>query len=241
MTVAGAPLDTVGSETLDIMSQAPNYNAWQFSRIAPFLGRRVCEIGSGIGNMSAHFLRHPHELLLLTDTDPFYLERLRARFMGQGTVRVERLSLPEPLAAERFRSYRLDTVVALNVVEHITPDDPALATMASMVGRGGRVIVLVPALPLLYGSLDRELGHARRYTRRSLGSALERAGCALERVFYFNMVGVFGWWLNARVMQASRIPSAQLGWFDRLVPLWRLEDALPRPFGQSVIGIGTVR
>jgi hypothetical protein len=64
------------------------------------------------------------------------------------------------------------------------------------------------------------------------------AGLRVERAFYFNLVGTFGWWLNARVRQVPRIPLAQLRYFDAMVPVLRLEDHLPLPLGQSVIGIG---
>ena len=235
------PLDATGLETLDIMSQAPNYNAWQISAIAPYVGRRVCEIGAGIGNLSTLLLGLAPDLLLLTDTDPFYLDRLRERMGTRGHVHFEPLSLPDSAASLRFRAHHLDTVVAFNVIEHIQDDVGALATMGSMVRSGGRVIVLVPAMQALYGSLDRELSHQRRYSRSSLARALDGAGCSVSTVFYFNMLGAFGWWFNARILGVPRIPARQLRWFDRLVPMLRLEDQFPRPFGLSVIGVGTVR
>jgi hypothetical protein len=127
------------------------------------------------------------------------------------------------------------------VLEHITEDVAALGSVASMLVQGGRAVILVPALPALYGSLDVELGHARRYTRRSLAAAMTVAGFTVERVFYFNLVGTIGWWLNARVRRVPRIPARQLRWFDALVPMLRLEDRLSLPLGQSVIGVGAIR
>jgi hypothetical protein len=102
------------------------------------------------------------------------------------------------------------------------------------------VVLLVPAFQALFGSLDRELGHARRYTRRSLEVSLRRAGFVVERSFYFNVLGTLGWWVNARLRRASRIPSRQLKLFDSLVPALVAEDRLPLPFGQSVIGVGVL-
>jgi SAM-dependent methyltransferase len=241
MITSQEPIDTAGAETLEIMSEAQNYNQWQFDRIAPFLGSRICEIGSGIGNMSARLVSDRRELALLTDPDPAYLRRLRTRFSAMPKVRVERLALPDDSAGERFRDLHLDTVIALNVVEHNPQDREALATMVSLVGQRGRVVVLVPAFPILYGSLDRELGHVRRYSKALLARMLEEAGCRVDSVFYFNLIGAGGWWVNSRLRRAKRIPLGQLRWFDRMVPLLRIEDALPLPFGQSVIGIGTVR
>lgn len=232
------PGDATGAETLEIMSAAPRYNAWQFEQIAPFVGRRVLEVGSGIGNMSEHIVAGGRELLVLTDTDPWYQEQLRSRFAGRREVQVGSLTLHDPTAAARFQPLRLDTVIALNVVEHIEDDAGTLRSMAELLAPGGRVVILVPSLPSIYGSLDVELGHFRRYTRESLAGVFRSAGLTLERMSWFNRVGTVGWWFNARVRRTRVIPLGQLRSFDRMVPLLRLERFLPLPFGQSLIAIG---
>ena len=107
-----------------------------------------------------------------------------------------------------------------------------------MLRPGGRAVILVPAFQQLFGSLDRELGHVRRYTRTSLSRRMREVGFRVERAFYFNLAGTIGWWVNARVRKVPRIPLAQLRYFDSLVPVLRLEDRVPLPFGQSVIAIG---
>jgi SAM-dependent methyltransferase len=230
--------DRAGAETLAIMQSAPRYNRWQYQRIAPYLGRRVCEVGAGIGNMSALIAGSQPERLVLTDLDPAYREILQTRFAQFPNVLIEHLELPDDSAGLRFKPLQLDTVVALNVIEHISEDVAALKTMANMLHPGGRAIVLVPAFQALFGTLDMELAHVRRYTRRSLTERMTQAGFQVHRSFYFNLVGTFGWWLNARVRKVPRIPIRQLRYFDALVPLLQWEDRLPLPFGQSVIAIG---
>jgi SAM-dependent methyltransferase len=234
------PADQAGAETLEIMQAAPHYNRWQYSRIAPYLGRRICEVGSGIGNMSGLILDASPDLLLLTDTDPYYREALRRQFSSRHSVFVEELTLPDEAAATRLRQYDLDTVVALNVIEHIPADLETLRCIGSMLRPQGRAVILVPALQALFGSLDQELGHQRRYTRSSLAAVMTKAGFRVERAFYFNLVGTLGWWVNARLRKAPRIPRRQVRYFDSLVPVLRLEDRMPLPFGQSVIGIGAI-
>ena len=231
-------VDRAGAETLEILQAAPRYNRWQYNRIAPYLGRRICEVGSGIGNMSSLLHEVAPDLLVLTDTAPHYRETLRDRFGSISNITIEELTLPDEVASSRFRRYDLDTVVALNVVEHIENDVEALRSMRAMLGPGGRAVILVPALPRLFGSLDKELGHFRRYTRSSLSDRMRRAGFRIEAVMYFNLVGTVGWWFNARVRKTPRIPLDQLRLFDRLVPFFRLEDNIRLPFGQSVIAIG---
>jgi SAM-dependent methyltransferase len=239
--VTTRPADRAGAETLEIMSAAPRYNRWQYSRVAPYLGRRICEVGAGIGNMSSLILGGAPELLVLTETDSYYKNTLRQRFNDHSSVVVERLTLPDGSAGERFRQYELDTVVALNVIEHIADDVEALRSIASMLRPGGRVVILVPAMSALFGSLDRELGHQRRYTRESLSRRIAAAGFQIQRAFYFNLVGMLGWWVNARFRKVPRISPEQLRYFERLVPVLRLEDHVPLPFGQSVIVIGALR
>lgn len=233
------PGDAAGAETLEIMAAAPNYNRWQYDVIAPFIGKRVLEVGSGIGNMSDHIIDAGRERVVLTDIDEFYRGRLRDRFASRPEVRVDALMLPDAQAKTQFAGERLDTVVALNVVEHIEDDVGALRTMRDVVHPGGRVVILVPALQAIFGSLDEDLGHFRRYSRRTLADAFRQAGLQLERMFWYNRVGILGWWLNARVRKVRRIPIDQLRAFDRLVPLLRLERFVPLPVGQSLIAIGT--
>ncbi len=232
------PTDLAGVETLEIMAAAPRYNAWQYDVIAPFLGSRVLEVGSGIGNISRHLVEAGRELVVLTDTDEWYRQQLRTHFRGRPEVTVDSLTLPDENAPARFAASRLDTVMALNVVEHIPDDVGALRTMRRMVSRGGRVVILVPALEALFGSLDRELQHQRRYTRATLGSAMEVAGLRVDSLFWFNRVGTFGWWWNARVRRTPRLPVSQVRAFDALVPLLRFERYLPLPFAQSLIAVG---
>ena len=232
------PGDRAGAETLEIMSAAPRYNAWMYDAIAPYLGRRILEVGSGIGNMSEQMLKAGVDRLVLTDMDEWYRATLGEKFAARPEVTVDTLMLPDPAAPARFAADRLDTIVALNVVEHIEDDVGALATMRGMLAPGGRIVILVPALQSIYGEMDRELGHFRRYGRASLTEVFRRAGFAVQTMFWWNRVGVFGWWLNGRVRKVKRIPLEQLKKFDSMVPVLRLERFLPLPFGQSLIAVG---
>ncbi len=204
-----SPRDHVGAATLERLAAAPNYNRWMFDRLRPWIGQHVLEVGSGIGNLSA-FLQD-RERVVLTDTEPWYLDRLRERF---------------------------DTVICLNVLEHVEDDRESLAVMRRLLAPGGRLVLLVPALAALYGSLDRALGHCRRYGRGDVTAKLREGGLRPIHVEYFNLAGIPGWWLTGRVLRRSLIPTASLRWFDALVPLFRWERLLPWRIGQSLIVIG---
>ena len=233
---AAIPLDQVGAATLEHMAAAPRYNRWMFERLRPWVGRRVLEVGAGIGNMSAFFV--DRERLVLADTDPYYLARLRERFDDRPNVRVVELRLPafDPqLVAER-----MDTVICLNVLEHIEDDRASLSAIRQLLEPGGRLVLLVPALRPLYGTLDQALGHFRRYAPADLVRMVEESGFRVRHLEYFNLAGVPGWWLMSRVLRRRLIPTGALRWYEALVPLFRLERWLPWRVGQSLIAIGQV-
>lgn len=226
--------DQVGAQTLERLAAAPNFNRWMFDRLRRWVGQRVLEVGAGLGNMSAFIA--DRERVVLTDTEPWYLDRLRERFGGRANITVQRLELPAvdgALLAEGF-----DTVICLNVLEHIEDDHGSLVAMRALLKPGGRLVLLVPALRALYGTLDEALGHFRRYTRSDLAAKYRAAGLGVRHLEYFNLAGMPGWWFVGRVLRRRLIPAGSLRWYDALVPLFRLERLLPWRVGQSLIAIG---
>lgn len=236
-SVAPDPSDPTGAATLErLAADAPRYNRWLTARVAPWVGRRVLEIGAGIGNMAEFFL--DRERLVLAEPEAFYRERLAARFAGRSNVSVVPLRLPA--VDPRLAAERLDTVICLNVLEHVEADGAALAAMRGLLVPGGRIVLLVPALRFLYGSLDAALGHYRRYAASELRDKIDAAGLRLKHMEYFNLGGVLGWWLTGRVLRRTIIPSGSLRLYDALVPLFRLERFLPFRIGQSLIAVAQV-
>lgn len=234
MTTHTEPGDPVGAATLEQLAAAGRYNRWMFDRLRPWVGARVLEIGSGIGTLSAFLVERAE--LMLTDTREEYLDRLRARFAGHANVGVARLHLPDDdreLAGRRF-----DTVICLNVLEHVADDVASLVGIRNLLMPAGRLILLVPALPFLYGTIDEALGHHRRYTAAQLRTRLAQAGFRMAHLEYFNLAGVPGWWLAGRVLRRRVIPTGSLRLYDALVPLFRLERLFPWRVGQSLIAIG---
>jgi glycosyltransferase involved in cell wall biosynthesis len=225
-----------GPEILDRLAGARRFNAWMAETIAPFAGKRVLEIGAGIGNLTRR-LAPGRELYFASDIDREHLARLAARLSHRPNVRVARVDLTctddfAPLAG------RVDTVICLNVVEHVEDDSLALRNLCGVLAPGGRAVILVPEGQSIYGELDRVLGHWRRYSETELRSKMEQAGFEIERVFGFNRVTRPGWWWNGRVLRRRTFSRLQLWIFDRLVWLWkRIDSWLPWP-GVSLIAIG---
>ena len=225
--------------TLVTMASARRYNRWMYNTIAPFIGRRILEVGSGIGNMTAELFARQFDRLLLTDQDEFYRESLRRRFAHHPGVTITELSLPMDLENRRFAEDEIDTVIALNVLEHIEDDIGALKSMRSILASQGKVVLVVPAMPALYGSLDKNLAHFRRYSRESMSAALQSAGFKVSHISYWNRIGALGWFTNAVLFRSEEISPLQLRLFDLLVPVLRHEHFCHFPFGQSLIVVGS--
>lgn len=219
---------------------APNYNRWLASTFSRWAGRRVLEIGAGIGTITAH-LAPGRELVTALEVDPFYVRRLKNRFRGQPHVEpyLGDVALADwrALAARRF-----DTIVLSNVLEHIPDDAGAVQTFAKVLPAGGTLIIFVPALPQLFGTLDEAVGHHRRYTPASLRAVLEQNGFELEELRWMNLVGIPGWALNGQLLKRRVLPPLQLRLYDRLAPtLASLEARAKMPIGLSLLAVGRRR
>jgi SAM-dependent methyltransferase len=227
-------LDEVGSLTLQHIEKMDRFNGWMSEVILPYVQGSVLEVGCGIGNISQYLLAAGHPVVGV-DLSPAYVryacDRLRGKGDFQGFVVDITGDIPASIAAQQF-----DTVVMLNVLEHIEDENLSLRTILRLCRPGGRLVCLVPAYPWLYGSLDAHLGHHRRYSQRMLKHAVLRAGFQPEQCFHFNAAGIPGWWVNGRVVRAKSLPENQLALYDRLVPLFRAVDhMIAGLFGQSLI------
>jgi len=229
-----APRDDVGTRTLRRMESLAPYNRWLHERFEPYLGRRILEVGSGVGNQTRFFV--DRDRVLASDIEAHYVRELKTKFGNLPNVRVTGFRLPLGEADRMdLLSEGIDTIVCLNVLEHIEDDRAALADFASVLPPGGRLALLVPAMPSLYGTLDVHLRHFRRYDRASLAALVTEAGFSIDEIRYLNRPGVLGWWLNSRVLKRKVLPKRQLAAFRWLLPLLRAEAKKPLSFGMSLL------
>jgi glycosyltransferase involved in cell wall biosynthesis/precorrin-6B methylase 2 len=225
-----------GLETLQSMRWARRYNRWVIGRIASHIGDRVLEAGAGIGDITAQLL--DRELIVAADDNSSYLERLAANFANNPNVNPVALDLENAEEISKLREHRFDTIVCVNVIEHLKRDDEVLGAFFEILEPGGRAIILAPQGQWLYGSIDRALDHYRRYSRSELQQKMERAGFEIEEIFGLNRVAPPFWFLNGRVLRRTSVPGAQVRFFDRIVPLVKIFDrVLPLP-PLSLIAIG---
>jgi SAM-dependent methyltransferase len=184
----------------------------------------VLEVGAGIGNLTGRLMSR-RMLYVAAETDPLYLHALRNRFLRTPNVAVQRIDpeVPEDLAG---LENCFDTVLCLNVLEHV--EDPArvLKALRGTLKPGGALVVLVPNVPGFFGTLDRSLGHRRRYNRASARQLVEAGGYSLESAVSFNKVAAVPWWAYSRVLGAGNIGKPMLKIFDKSVWFWRRLDGL---------------
>ncbi len=220
-------------EDQERMARAANYFAWQHRLVIREVGRRVIEIGCGIGNFTRLML--DREAVLAVDLEPGCVERLQQRFPERPNLRAVACDVMAPEFSE-LQSFRADSCVCLNVLEHIEHDRDALRRMADVLIPGGVMILLVAASPSLYGRIDELLGHHRRYTRASMLRLAVEAGLRMKTCYYLNAIGFFGWWTNSHILKREAQSPAQIEFFDRyIVPIAsRVEGLVRPPFGQSL-------
>ena len=215
----------------------PRYRRFQYNLIAPHCGRSILEVGAGLGEFAEQF--DDLDRLILTDVDPAAVAVMERRFAGRSEVEVRRLELGQPPALAQ----PVNSVVAINVLEHIDDDTGALRSLATAVEAGGRLVLWVPGYQQLYGEFDRRVGHVRRYTPGSLATTVRRAGLDVELVKPVNLLGGVAWWLTVRKSGVSSPNTRMVALFDRcVVPITEaLERRVRVPFGQSVLCVARKR
>ncbi len=228
-----------GTVALDALEQAPAFNRWMFEAIRPYLGNRVVELGAGRGNLSKH-LKTGRDLLLV-DYRPDYLEELQSRWSHLDNIRFALVDLTVERSYEVIREFRPDTVVCLNVLEHIEDDAQVLRLLYGAVPSEAKMVFLVPFNSKLMSQFDREIGHFRRYDSGELERKMEAAGFSMVVQFYFNKAGVLAWWVGNQLSGQKRITPWQLRFYNWMTPLFRILDRVLPGAGLSTVVVASKR
>jgi SAM-dependent methyltransferase len=207
---------------------------WMFDQFAWAVGDEVVEIGAGIGTFSERLLLAGAKRLLLIEPEPACADILVSRFADDPRVRIARETLPEARAlAENAASF--DFALCQNVLEHVEHDAEAVGAIAKALRPGGRLSLLTPAHPRLFGSLDQSFGHHRRYTRERVRHLVEAAGLCLTALYSFNLLGIPGWWVKSKA-GSRELGAGPLAVYEALVRIWRpVEQRARPPWGLSLI------
>jgi SAM-dependent methyltransferase len=222
----------VQSEVLEGLATAVNHRRWFVNLALPYLGDDPIEIGSGLGDYACEWMPHVRRFTA-TEADSDRLVALKQRFADEPKVNVRELLLP---TNERDS---FTAAVSYNVLEHIDNDVEALRSVTGLVRPGGAVVLIVPAFQFAMSPVDVAVGHVRRYTRRTLGAVLGKAGLSIERLHYANALGLIGYYAATSVFRLTPTEGPMVKFYDRLVlPVTReAERLIQPPFGQSVFAV----
>lgn len=209
---------------------------WLYEEISPYLGQRILEIGCGLGNFARHLT--DRSFYLGTEISAESIEEVRGVFIDHPNMQ---FAVADATADSftAFGRHEIDTIFSLNVFEHIEDHEAALRNAVQVLRPGGHLILVVPAHMWLYGTIDRAIGHYRRYNKGMLTALYQQVGLTCLNQKYINALGALGWWANGRLRREETPPSGQLRLFNRVVPMIKwAERTVPPPFGISVLAVG---
>ncbi len=222
----------IGEDTLWKMKLMKNNNLWTFYKISPFLGKVVLEIGSGLGTMSKFLVSADRDLTLI-DIDDTYIDFLNKTFSHNSSVKVRKLDVKD--FDEGIFKNKFDTIIGINVLEHVSADKEALSKLHCGLASGGRLLLVVPAHKVLFSAFDKKLLHYRRYSKKELVDKLNGSGFIVEKVEYMNSLSAIGWFINFRLFRKKSMPVFSIIVADKLIFLISfVERYLKIPFGLSL-------
>jgi SAM-dependent methyltransferase len=234
-------LEEYPGKELEAMAFASNYRRWIMDHLKPFLGRRIVEVGAGMGAFSELILQAlPESLSVLEPSQNMYSHLVAMLEQAhKGIVQVRQRDLAGALRdGPGLKPF--DTAVYINVLEHIEDDETELETVFSALSPGGHILIFVPALPFLMSRMDREIGHFRRYTLKDLRAKCSAAGFTIRLSRYFDVIGVLPWWMKYRLLASTTLEAGAVQFHDRwIVPVSRAVEWICRPpFGKNIILVG---
>jgi 2-polyprenyl-3-methyl-5-hydroxy-6-metoxy-1,4-benzoquinol methylase len=225
---------TIEEETLDMLEGSRNYNRWIYNSIKSCLGKNILEAGCGIGKMTEFLLENEREVLGI-DINKSHIARIKEKFAKNKKFR----AMLFDISGENILiKGEFDTVVCLNVLHHIPNEENALRNMNKLLNKNGKLILLEPALPWIYGTLDINENCLRRYTKKGVKKLLAKNGFRVEKCRYMNLIGAFGWFIRGKILKKKRLNAGQAQLFDRLVPvIAKIEKIIPVQLGLSLVCI----
>jgi SAM-dependent methyltransferase len=231
-----ASLTSATDPRVEIQSRlavASAYNQWIARQVRTYVGRRVLDAGCGSGNITRLML--DRDLVVAVDAWPDFVEIVRDSFANAQNVQSHQYDLSDPTMVDALRPYDLDSAFCVNVLEHVEDDRGALSNIMALLPPRGRLFLLVPAFPGLYGKMDEVDHHFRRYTKASLHDTVAGLPLAVERLYYMNMPGFFSWFVYGRILRRAFVSEELYARVVRI--LERLESRRRPPFGQSLVAV----
>lgn len=230
-------VEYVGKD-LEAMDFAVNYHRWILERIQPFLGKHLVEVGAGTGSFTELLLETAPQTLSLIEPSAM-VEDLRKNLENRKTAAEIEIfpnifaEVAERLAAEQSP----DSVIYINVMEHIEDDVLELETVHQTLREKGRVFIFVPALPTLFSEFDKHIGHFRRYRKKEIVEKCRNANFKILLSEYFDIAGILPWMIKYRLLKSKTMESGAVQLYDKLVvPIAKpLENFISPPIGKNLL------
>lgn len=223
--------DRFGESTLESMNQADRYNQWTLNQFKEFLKGKILEVGCGIGNFTKSLLEYGEVYGI--DIRKDYVEKTE-KILSKSNVRIGLGDIEK--GKYFFKNEKFDTVVCINVLEHIKQDDLVINNMYKILNKEGYLVLITPSHPFLYGEIDKSIGHYRRYTKKAIVAKLESSGFKILKFRSLNLIGSIGWFISGRILKNKIVDQSKIKLFNLLAPIFlRIEDLINSPFGTSFL------
>jgi 2-polyprenyl-3-methyl-5-hydroxy-6-metoxy-1,4-benzoquinol methylase len=225
---------------LHAVGQMINYRRWIYETIAPHLGFEILEAGCGNGNLTSLILQKPGlRRYVGVDHSSDLCQQLRELIKDVKEPRCDVIATA--LEDERFTALEktpFDTIICLNVLEHIEEDGKMLSVFRRLLKPGGKVVLLVPAFQWLYGTIDKIIHHHRRYSKKDLLQKITNANLSPVVTRYFNPFGIPAWVWHGKILKLSVHRETEMKAWDKYVPCLKLlENLNPFPIGLSLFAV----
>ena len=220
---------------LEVLANNVRFSDWIAEVLSPMLAGRVLEVGAGIGTMTTRLAPSVDQLVSVEPA-----ANLTAR-LEEATRACPNVTVRQG-TSHSVNERGFDGVTYISVLEHIEDDRAEMGVARDLLAPGGRLGVFVPAMPALYGTMDKLSDHFRRYTREGLRDVVESGGFRIDELLYVDMASVVPYWLAYRVIKLKSLGGGSGALFDRfLIPLSRGAQRVWKrpPFGKNLVCLAT--
>ena len=222
--------DNLGRQTLESMNQADLYNKWTFDKLKPYLTGKILEIGCGIGNFTETLMLYGQVWAI--DINKNYIKQTKNLVGDKVVVGIGNIENGEYF----FKHEKFDSIVCINVLEHIENDLQAIKNMNEILKKGGNLILLIPAHPFLFGEIDRSIGHFKRYTKIDILNKLEKNGFKIIKFRQLNFLGAIGWFISGKILKNKTVDKSKIKIFNIFAPIFlKIEDLIEPFIGTSFL------
>lgn len=217
-----------GEKTLESMNQAIWYNKWTMAKFIPYINGEILEVGCGIGNFTKELTKYGKVWAI--DINRKYLNQIKnIPDVEAGLGDIEK-------GEYFFTKKQFDTIICLNVLEHIQNDNKAIENLNRLLKKDGVLILLIPTHSFLYGEIDKNIGHFRRYGKQEIVNKLKRVGFNVLKTRKLNILGAVGWYVAGKIFKRDIIENNNIKIFNLLAPLiLPFEDIIEPPVGTSLL------